>query len=504
MTVMVEADALFLDPDEQSVDRYEQAMQRAQAAVIEALVDRNDVYSGATPAELRRTFEDIEPMPDEGEGIEAAVETVCETVLKHAVRFHDPKYLAHLNCAPGIPGIAADAIVAAMNQNHASWDLGPSVDVLEEAMIDELRRRFGYPDGAAGVFTSGGTQANFMGMFLARGWYADEHFNVDVQSEGLPQAAENFRILRSAAGHPTIDEAAAKLGLGEQAVVDIPTDDQYRLDVEAAEAALEELEADGRHPIALAATAGTTDFGSIDPLSQLADLADEYDCWFHVDAAYGGALAMSDRHRGMLAGIERADSLTVDFHKFLFQPVSCGAFLVRDERTYQYIGHEAEYLNPERDSVPHRTEKSVQWSRRADVLKPFVTFRAVGREDIGAMIDRVVALVDRIARCVGDDPDFDLINESELTTVVFRYCPTQIPEEVPAVDWANRVNDRIREIALEKGETIVARTEHQGTTYLKFTILNPKTTVEDVETVLDLIREYGAQAERELASMVAG
>jgi L-2,4-diaminobutyrate decarboxylase len=486
----------FLGPEEGSVARYKFAMDLAEDAVVDAVTE-DGVYSGASPEAIRESFDDIDCIPDVGEGIADAVELTRDHVLSDAVRFHHPNYLAHLNGPPTTPALAADAMIAALNQNHASWDVGPSVDILEEAMIAELGDLFGYPESAAGVFTTGGTQANFVGIFLARGWYADEFLDTDVQAEGLPPEADEFRILRSEVGHPTTDEAAAKLGLGEEAVVAVPTDDRNRMDPDALEATVDRLESAGKRPIAVTATAGTTDFGSVDPLEEIAAVAADHDLWFHVDAAYGGALAVSDRHRGRLDGIERADSLAVDFHKFLFQPASCGAFLLRDESNYVYLGHEVAYLNPARDSVPHRTQKSFQWTRRADVLKPFVTFRTLGREGLAALVERVVDLTDAAADRIDDDPAFELVADPEISTVVFRYTPSTVPADASRTEWSNEVNDAIRDAALDDGRTLVARTQVDGETCLKFTLLNPTATVDDVDAVLDLLREFGERIERE-------
>ncbi len=494
------ADGLFLHTDEASTRQYRHALESVAEVVTDSTRASDTVYSGADPAAVRASFDEVDCLPLEGSGLDEALETVRETVLSDAVRMSHPWYLAHLNCAPMVPAVAADTLVSTLNQSHAAWDLGPSVDVLEEAFVAEFADLLGLPDSAAGVFTSGGTQANFTALLLARGWYADEYLDTDVQTDGLPAEASAFRLLRSEIGHPTADEAAAKMGLGESATVTVPVDEAHRMDAAALAETVERLVAEGQRPFAVTATAGTTDYGSIDPLAEIADVADEYDLWFHVDAAYGGALAVSDRHREKLAGIERADSVAVDFHKFLFQPASCGIFLLREEDNYRYLGHEAAYLNPGRDSVPHRTEKSVQWTRRADVLKPFVTFQTVGREGMAALVDAVIELANRVDDLVAEDPAFDLISASEISTTVFRYCPQETPETVSHGVWADEINDAIRDAALADGRTLLARTQADGRTYLKFTLLNPCTSLDDVAAVLDLIREFGREIESDLSA----
>jgi len=335
------------------------------------------------------------------------------------------------------------------------------------------------------VFTSGGTQSNFEGLLLARNWFARERFGRRVKESGLPHRAKSMRILCSDAAHFTAKQAAAHLGLGENAVVTVSTDDEYRMDPDALDATLADLRERGREPFALVGTAGTTDFGSIDPLAALADRADDHDLWFHVDAAYGGALALSESHRGMLAGIERADSLSVDFHKLFYQPISCGAFLVRDGDRFDLIRRSAAYLNPEEGDLdaPNLVSKSVQTTRRFDALKPYVTFRTLGREGLAELVESTLELADDVAALVADAPDFELLNDPTLNAVVFRYRPEGLGDE-----QVSRLNAAVREALLRNGDAVVGRTEVGGTTSLKFTLLNPKTTVEDVADVLDAAR----------------
>jgi L-2,4-diaminobutyrate decarboxylase len=291
------------------------------------------------------------------------------------------------------------------------------------------------------------------------------------------------------------------LGLGEDAVVSVPTDDAYRMDLEALDAELARLDEEGKRPFALVATAGTTDFGSIDPLSKLADRAAEHDLWFHVDAAYGGVLAVSDQHREKLAGVDRADSVSVDFHKLLYQPISCGAFLLRDERHYDLIDRNASYLNPERDEnagVSNLVGKSLATTRRFDALKPFVTFQTLGREGVAELVDYTLALADDVAELVERDPALELAADPTMNAVVFRYRPLQQHPDVDGGDWTDTVNRRIRDHLLERGMGVVARTEIEGDAYLKFTLLNPQTTVDDVADLLVSIKQYGAAIESEV------
>lgn len=482
------AKELFLG-SEQGDRLYRGAMNHAIDAVLGSVAGRDDPYSGASPGALAAQFD--EPVvPEHGQGLHTTVDEVQASVLDHSVDTSNPRCAAHLQCPPMVPGLVAEALLTALNQSLDSFDQAPAATVLEERVVDALRDLFDLPTDADGVFTSGGTQSNFQALLLARDRYCARRFDRDVQAEGLPAEAESLRILCSEEAHFTAKQAAHYLGLGEEAVVSVPTDDDRRLDPDALDATLAELDRRDAHPFALVATAGTTDFGSIDPLPALAERADEHDLWFHVDAAYGGALATSERHGHLLDGIERADSVAVDFHKLFYQPISCGALLLRAGEDFEWIARNAAYLNPEDHDdagVPNLVGKSVQTTRRFDALKPYVAFRTLGRRGMATLVDRTLELADDGAALLADADDFELLHEPTLNAVVFRYRPHEGMTDA-AVD---RLNAAVRRELLEDGRAIVARTEVDGVTSLKFTLLNPTATLDDVAAMLDAVRECG-------------
>ena len=242
--------------------------------------------------------------------------------------------------------------------------------------------------------------------------------------------------------------------------------------------------------MAIVATAGTTDFGSIDPLPELAAIARSFDTWLHVDAAYGGALLFSSQHRGKLAGIEAADSLSIDFHKLLWQPIPCSAFLLRDARNFDYIKMHADYLNPEThedEGVPNLVTTSLLTSRRFDALKFWISFQSLGRTKLAGMIDRTIALAAHAAEVVRRTQQLELVCEPQLSTVVFRYVPSQ--------GSPDRINAAIRQSLFEKGEAIVGHTRVLDRQCLKFTCMNPSATEADMETLLEKVREEGRKLE---------
>ncbi|QFU84418.1 pyridoxal phosphate-dependent decarboxylase family protein [Natronorubrum aibiense] len=487
------ADELFLN-SEAGTAAYREAIQRATDAVVDSLAIAENPYSGQSPEALSEQFADP-VIPETGIGLGTAIDEVATKVLAHSVGTSNSRCAAHLQCPPMIPGLAAEAMLTAANQSLDSFDQAPAATILEQEFVDALCELFDLSDAADGVFTSGGTQSNFQALLLARDRYCRRQFGRDVQADGLPPAAESLRILCSEEAHFTGKQAAHHLGLGEDAVVAVPTDEQRRMDSDALDEILAELDASDAAPFALLGTAGTTDFGSIDPLDELADRAAEHDLWYHVDAAYGGALALTD-FDDLLEGIERADSIAVDFHKLFYQPISCGAFLLGDGDDFEWMARNAAYLNPEEHDetgVPNLVAKSVQTTRRFDALKPYLAFRALGREGMSDLVEETVALASDATSLIEDATDFELLHEPTLNAVVFRYQP----REAMSKQAVSRLNADIRERLLHDGSAVVARTEVEGVTSLKFTLLNPTATLEDIAAMLDVIRDCGMAAVQE-------
>lgn len=480
---------LFLDPDG-GTSAYRQAMTRAVEAVVAACAEREDPYTGTSPDALAAVFDDP-VLPADGQGLDATIQEVTDRVLAHSVDTANPRCGAHLHCPPMIPGLVAEAFLTAANQSLDSFDQAPAATVLEEQVVDALCDLFDYPESADGVFTSGGTQSNFQALLLARDRYCDRQFDRNVQVGGLPPAAESLRVLCSDATHFTAKQAAHHLGLGEAAVVTVPTDGDRRMDPAALDEKLRELDRQDKHPFALVGTAGTTDFGSVDPLEALADRAADHGLWYHVDAAYGGALALSEAYDHLVDGIERADSIAVDFHKLCFQPIGCGALLLQDGEDFRWMARNAAYLNPEAHDeagVPNLVAKSVQTTRRFDALKPYVAFRSLGRTGLADLVEATIELADQAAALLDAADDFELLGEPTLNAVVFRYRPGTDPDD----QTVSQLNADLRRALLRDGRAMVARTDVDGVTSLKFTLMNPTATPDDVAAMLEVVRDCGA------------
>ncbi|WP_114855300.1 pyridoxal-dependent decarboxylase [Brachybacterium sp. YJGR34] len=416
-----------------------------------------------------------------GVGDVEALRELDDLYARNAVWFHHPAYLAHLNCPVLIPAVAAEAMLAAVNTSVDTYDQSLVGTLMERRLVEWTAGRLGYAAGD-GVFTSGGTQSNLQALFLAREAVLRRHGG--ERAELMPR----LRVLAGPAAHFSIGRAAQLLGLAPEAVQTLATTADGRVDPERLAEDLAALDAAGDIVLAVALTAGTTDQGLIDPLRPLAGICRSHGAWLHVDAAYGGALLLSERRRGLLDGIAAADSVTVDFHKTFFQPVSSSAVLVRDPASLAATSHHADYLNPAAEALgpeaePNQVDKSLQTTRRFDALKLWATLRSVGPDRIGEMVDAVCDLAAQVHGLLEDAEDMEVLPRGDLSTVLFRFRPAGVDEEE-----ADRLVPLIRRILMQSGRAMVARTTVDGRAWLKLTLLNPGTRVDEVTAVLDLVR----------------
>ncbi|MGK3135245.1 aspartate aminotransferase family protein [Pantoea trifolii] len=472
----------------QSIEAYQQAIAQSSAAVVQWL-QQPEMYQGKTVAELReRITLDFNP---NGLGNQAAIERAIEYFLKDSLSVHHPQCVAHLHCPSLVVSQAAEVLINATNQSMDSWDQSPSATIIEIKLIEWLRAQVGYPAGDAGVFTSGGTQSNLMGLMLARDAFYQRQGH-SVQQHGITGDLRKIKVLCSENAHFSVQKNMALLGHGYQSVVQVKSDEFARMDVSDLKAKLAQAEANGEQILAIVATAGTTDAGAIDPLREIADIAAEHNIWVHVDAAWGGALLLSEKYRDYLDGLELVDSVTLDFHKQYFQTISCGAFLLKDERHYELMRYQAAYLNSEFDEeagVPNLVSKSLQTTRRFDALKLWMGLEALGQKQYAAIIDHGVTLAQEVAKFVTSEPRLELVMQPQLASVLFRYRPEQLTDIAQIALFNQRIGDAL----LDSGRANVGVTENQGITCLKLTLLNPTVTLEDVKVLLALVEKTANQ-----------
>lgn len=493
----------LLCADPQSIAAYEQAMNEAVAAVARWLEDRK-MYTGGSVSQLRPQ---VKFTPNaQGEGLQPTLQNLVELFLNKSLKVHHPHSLAHLHCPTMVASQVAEVLINATNQSMDSWDQSPVASLMEVELIRWLREKVGYAKGDAGVFTSGGTQSNLMGLLLARDaciakhWQQPDGTPWSVQQLGIPaEALQKVKVVCSENAHFSVQKNMAMMGMGFQSVVTVPVNQQAQIDVAQLEQTLQRLQADGKLVACVVATAGTTDAGAIDPIAEIRQICDQFNSWLHIDAAWGGALLLSKQYKHWLAGIEQADSITLDFHKHFFQSISCGAFLLKDSQNFRFIHYEAEYLNSAYDeeyNVPNLVSKSLQTTRRFDALKLWFTIQALGEDLYSSIVEHGVHLSRQVAQYINANQQLELLIEPQFASVLFRVTPKGYPTA-----FIDNLNQNVADELFARGEANIGVTKINGQQALKMTLLSPVIQLEDVQNLLNQVIN---EADRIKDSILAG
>ncbi|MFL5914847.1 MAG: pyridoxal phosphate-dependent decarboxylase family protein [Gaiellaceae bacterium] len=407
---------------------------------------------------------------------DAVLADCAELLTRWNVHNSHPRYFGLFNPPATIPSIAADLLVAGFNPQLAVWSAAPSAAEIERHVLAFFLRRTGLDaSDANGHFTSGGTEANLTALLcaLARACPA-------YPAQGLRGVSSQPLFYVSAESHLAWLKIAQVAGLGRAAVRFVPTTEQGQLDVRALEAILDADRRAGHHPIGVVGTAGTTNAGAIDPLSELADLAEEEGLWFHVDAAWAGSVVLSDRLRGLLDGLERADSTTIDAHKWLCVPMGAGMFLTRDrEDLVRVFGLETDYMPAPTEDAHDSYAHSLQWSRRFTGLKVFAALAVAGRSGYAALIEEQLRLGDLLREGAKRD-GWAIANETPLPLVCLRLPKGgNLEQELAA----------IVESTLAKGDVWVSLARTCGQSVIRACITSIETTETDLELLLARLLE---------------
>lgn len=467
----------FIHTGEMGSNEFASVMNHTTTAMKSVFEQVTAPYSGMDPKALEAAIHDVD-LDNGNAPLKSVIDDAADLVAKNAIFTQHPDCIAHLHTPPLMPAIAAEAMIAALNQSMDSWDQASSATYVEQKVVNWLCDKYELGEKADGIFTSGGTQSNQMGLMLARDWIADKLSAHSIQKLGLPEYADKLRIVCSKKSHFTVQKSASWMGLGEKAVMTVDANADGTMDVTKLDEVLNQAKAEGLIPFAIVGTAGTTDHGAIDDLDFIADIAAKHDMWMHVDGAYGGALILSSQ-KARLKGCERAHSISVDFHKLFYQTISCGALLVNDKSNFKFLLHHADYLNREHDELPNLVDKSIATTKRFDALKVFMTMQSVGPKALGDMYDHLLEQTLEVADMIRDNKHFELLAEPSLSTVLFRAT-----HESADLDELNKT---LRLEALTRGIAVLGETIVDDKTALKFTILNPCLTTADFESLLSKI-----------------
>lgn len=470
----------FIHTGKGGSERFESALNQTTQVLKKVFESTDAPYSAMEPQLLKSLIENID-LDTRQQSLEAVIDQTGDLIAKNSIMVQHPHCIAHLHTPPLLPAVAAEAFISALNQSMDSWDQASSATFVEQKVVNWLCGVYELGEKADGIFTSGGTQSNLMGLLLARDWAAQHMSEHNIQKSGLPEYATKLRILCSNKSHFTVQKSASLLGLGENAVECVDTNPDGTIKLSALVTKVAELKEKSLLPFAVVGTAGTTDHGAIDDLAGLADIAAQHQLWLHVDGAYGGALILS-RHKSRLHGIERADSVSVDFHKLFYQPISCGAVLLKDKANFTYLLHHADYLNREDDLLPNLVDKSIATTKRFDALKVLMTMQTVGPQALGSMYDHLLGQTQQVADLINQSADFELLADPALSTVLFRYVG-HTDTDLDQLNKALRLESLVKGIAV-LGETIV-----DGKVALKLTILNPCLKMSDFESLLNKVNQ---------------
>jgi glutamate/tyrosine decarboxylase-like PLP-dependent enzyme len=426
----------------------------------------------------------IPALPEQGSGSLAALTELIAQAEANATRSAGPRFF-HFVMGGGTPAaVGADWLASALDQVAYNWVSSPFAAHLEQVSVSWLKELFGLPAAWSGVIATGATAGNLVGLAAARRWWGLKHGrDVDANGfAGLPAVP----VFAGGYIHASAVKALGMLGVGRATPQILTRDEAGRINLDRLESALRDLHG---APALLVATAGDVNTGDFDPLADMADLAERYGAWLHVDGAFGLFAALSPPTRALVAGVERAHSVSVDGHKWLNVPYDTGFAFVSDASLHvASFAASAAYLGTETTARPVFGNLAPEMSRRARALPVWATLRAYGREGHRAMIERHLALAQHVAAQVDAAADLERLAEVPLNVVCFRFRPPGVPES--ELDALNR---RLGQLILDDGRVFFGTTEYAGKVAFRPAIVNWRTREADVDLIVQVTRELGAR-----------
>ena len=450
-------------------------------------LDSRKVTSTATPQELEKIFD--EPLPEKGITTDEILQRFTQEVATHAMQVSSPRYYGQFNPTPLPIGVWADVLASALNQNAGAWRNGPTSAMIEARVLRWLCELTGYGPGSFGVLASGGTEANLIALKCAR----DRAHQAAIR-QGLRSAPGDLTVYASEQCHFSIERSVDILGLGRNSLRKIATDDGFHLRTGALREQIKLDRSAGCTPCCVVGIAGATSTGVIDPLTELAAISRENHCWYHVDAAYGGTLAFSEKHRGKLSGIDLADSVTFDPHKWMFVPFACGAVLVRDGGRVLRDSFDItpEYLNEDRGGADVEFDffrYGQMGTRRFTSLKLWMALKFMGRQGYAAVIERQIELTDYLASRLDKLADFKRVGPVETAVCCFRF----LPENLKSADGIeqDRLQQKLQQKIERSGEAWITTTLLNGRRALRVNINSFLTERRHIDDLVELLERMG-------------
>jgi glutamate/tyrosine decarboxylase-like PLP-dependent enzyme len=432
-----------------------------------------------------------EPLPEEPEAVESLLAELGRDVFANIGRTNHPRFFAFVPSPSNYVSVLADALAGGFNVFGGNWLEASGPVQVELLVLDWLRRICGLPESAGGVLVSGGSVANLTGLAAAR--------RAMLSGEGhaaQPASLAAARIYGSDQVHSSVDRALRVLGFGPEQFVRLACDEEFRLSPAALAKRVTFDRASGLVPFCVVASAGTTNTGAVDPLEELAELCEREKLWLHVDGAYGAAAALCQQGQKLLAGLGRVDSLSIDPHKWLFQPYEIGCVLVKDRRALlDAFAVSAEYLK-DVDRAGREVnfqDLGIQLTRSFRGLKLWLSIKTFGLSAFRRAMERGIGSAEKVQECVERHEELELVTPAQLAIVTFRYVGRKRADGT-ALETIDRWNGRIVDRILTDGFATVTSTVLRGRKVLRMCTINPRTTDDDLAETLERIVRFGREA----------
>jgi aromatic-L-amino-acid/L-tryptophan decarboxylase len=490
-----------LDLDAESLDALAEGFVQLGTQYFGEVTKRR-VFPSVTGSDLQIRFD--EPPPGEPASLKTLLDD-CRDIIEGSRHNGHPRFFGYV-ASPSTPvGAFADLLASTLNASVTSWRSSPSATQIEQTVVRWLGSLIGYDENAHGILTSGGSMANLTALMIAH----RSRSSASISETGIHDSGPRMMIYASDQVHFSITKAADILGLGHQSVRLVPTDDRFCVDLAALRESIQNDREQGLKPFCVVGSAGTAATGAIDSLAELATIAGEHDLWFHVDGAYGAPAAMIDDRRATFAGLELADSVSLDPHKWLYTPVDCGCLLFRDvANARKAFMTEADYVKviefANLESFAF-WDYGIELSRRFRALKVWLTLKYYGANRIAAAIADDVAMANYMAECVEHDSAFELLAPVQLSICCFRYVPEQLrarlesathdDERQQVESEVNRLNEQIMYRVQRGGEAYLSNAMLRGKFALRACIINFRTTRRDIDLTLQTVRDVARQIE---------
>jgi len=450
-------------------------------------MDRYPVFAQAKPGEIKSRLPEHAPeTPESFEQVLADFEKILVPGITH---WNHPRFFAYFSITGSYAGVIGEMLSSALNVNAMLWRASPAATELEETVLGWVRQMVGLPDEFEGVINDTASVSSLNAIAAAR-----EAAGLRIREKGMAGRKElpQLRIYTSEQAHSSIEKAALVLGLGQEGVCKISTDDSFRMDARALEKAIRnDLDA-GVRPICVIPTIGTTSTTSVDPVAEIGDICHANGIWMHVDAAYGGAAAIMPEMRGLFAGWEKADSVVLNPHKWLFTQLDCSALYCRRPDVLKAaFSLVPEYLSTPGGSVEKNfMDYGVSLGRRFRALKLWMILRSLGREGIADAIRSHISYARRLEGMIRTDPDFELLAPVPFSTLAFRFRPraSVTADGKRSDEEINKLNERLLNAVNRSGRAFLSHTKLRGKFTIRFAIGNLKTQWQDVSETWELIR----------------